>query len=52
MLIEVSKTIQVERLQSWYYWLEWFMRYTVDMTSGGMIYIPSFMKLVEAFKQY
>jgi hypothetical protein len=28
------------------------MRYTVDMTSGGMIYIPSFMKLVEAFKQY
>jgi hypothetical protein len=36
---EVNKTIQFGRLQFWYYWWEWFMEYTVDMASVGMIYV-------------
>jgi hypothetical protein len=31
---EVNKTIQFGRLQCWYYWWEWFMKYTVQMASG------------------
>jgi hypothetical protein len=36
---EVNEIIEFGRLQCWYYlWV------TVDMTSDGMMYIPSFMK--------
>jgi hypothetical protein len=34
----VSKAIQFERLQHWNYWWEGFMKYTVEMGSGGLIY--------------
>jgi hypothetical protein len=36
---------QFERLQCWYYWWEGFMMCTAEMASGGMINIPSFMKV-------
>jgi hypothetical protein len=42
---EVNKTIQFERLQCWYYWSEWLMKYAVGMASGGVIYIPSLMTI-------
>jgi hypothetical protein len=42
---EANKTTQFERLQCWYYSWEGFMMYTIEMASGGMIYIPSFMKI-------
>jgi hypothetical protein len=35
---------QLQRLQCWYYWCEGFMKYAVELTSGGMIIIPSLMK--------
>jgi hypothetical protein len=35
-----------ERLQYWYYWWEGFMKYAVEMDSGDMMYIPSFIKIV------
>jgi hypothetical protein len=34
---------QSERLQYGYFWWEGFMIFVVEMTSDGMIYIPSFM---------
>jgi hypothetical protein len=49
---EVNTTIQFGRLECWYYWLEWFMRYTVGMVSDGMIYTPSFMKTVDLFHHH
>jgi hypothetical protein len=36
---------QFERLQCWYYWREEFMKYAVEMASGGIIYIPGFIKI-------
>jgi hypothetical protein len=44
MCNEVNKTIQSGRLQCWYYWWEWFSKYTIQMASDGMIYVPSFMR--------
>jgi hypothetical protein len=41
-LNEVSTMIQSEMLQCWYYWKERFMKYTVEMASGIVIYKPSF----------
>jgi hypothetical protein len=38
---EVSKTIQFERLQSWYCSLDGFMYYAVNMALGAMMYTPS-----------
>jgi hypothetical protein len=42
---EDNKTIDFGRLQCWYYWLEWFMRYAVEMASAGMIYVLSSKKI-------
>jgi hypothetical protein len=42
---EVNKTIQFWRPQCWYYWLEWFMKHAIEMASGDMIYIISFMEI-------
>jgi hypothetical protein len=42
---EINKTIQFGRLQYQYYWWEWFMKYTVEMTSCGMMYFPRFIKI-------
>jgi hypothetical protein len=36
---------QCDTLQCWYYRGEEFMKYVVEMGSGGMIYIPSFMMI-------
>jgi hypothetical protein len=44
-LVCMRKTIWFGRLQCWYYWWEWFMKYAVEMVSGGMIWVPSFMKI-------
>jgi hypothetical protein len=41
---------QLGRLYCWYYWWEGFMMCTVAMDSGGMIYIPSSWRLVQACK--
>jgi hypothetical protein len=41
---EVHKRIQFKRLQCWYYWWEWFMKYIVEMASDDMIHLLSFMK--------
>jgi hypothetical protein len=46
---EVNKRIQFGRIQCWYYWWEWFMKYTIEMTTDGVIYVPSFMKIYSAF---
>jgi hypothetical protein len=35
---------QFDRLYCWYYWYEVFMKYVVGLGSGGMMYIPSFIK--------
>lgn len=35
-------TQQFERLRCWYYCWEGFVKYTVEMAVGGMIYIRSF----------
>jgi hypothetical protein len=34
---------QFERLWYWYYWWEGFLKYTTEMTSRGMIYLPVLM---------
>jgi hypothetical protein len=36
---------QFDRLQCWYWWWEGFMKYVVEMGSGGMLYIPSFLEI-------
>jgi hypothetical protein len=36
---------QFERLLYWYSWWERFMKYAVEMGSGAMTYIPSFIKI-------
>jgi hypothetical protein len=36
---------QFERLQCWDYWWEGFMKCVGNTTSGGMIYIPNFVKI-------
>jgi hypothetical protein len=36
---------QLQRLQCWYYSWEGFMKYAVEMTSGGTIHISSSMKI-------
>jgi hypothetical protein len=43
---EANKTIQFGRLHCWYFWWEWFIKYTIEMASGGMLYIPSLMTIV------
>jgi hypothetical protein len=40
---EVNKIIQFGMLQCWYYKWERFMKYTVEMASGGIIYIEILM---------
>jgi hypothetical protein len=42
---EVSKTIQFERLQWWCYEWERSMKYTIEMASNGLTYMPSFMEM-------
>jgi hypothetical protein len=42
---EVNETIKFGRLQYWYYWWEGFIKYTVEMALGGMIYIPIFLMI-------
>jgi hypothetical protein len=42
---EVKKTIQYWRLQCFYYWWSWFMRYTVGMASDGITCKPKFMNI-------
>jgi hypothetical protein len=37
--------MQFEKLQCWYYYWEGFVLCTVQMASGGRIYIQSFMKI-------
>jgi hypothetical protein len=39
---------QFGRLQCYYYSWEEFMKYDVQMISGGMIYIPSFINIGQA----
>jgi hypothetical protein len=34
------------------YYKRYFIQYTVEMASGGRIYIPSFIKMLQMFKQY
>jgi hypothetical protein len=36
---------QFERLQCWYYRVDGFIKYAVEMASGSMIYTPSFMTI-------
>jgi hypothetical protein len=38
-----NKTTQFGRLQCWYYWWGRFMKYTTEMVSDGMTFVPSFM---------
>jgi hypothetical protein len=45
MLNKISKTIQLERPQCYYYEWEAFIKYAVGMVSDGMIYIPSCIKI-------
>jgi hypothetical protein len=42
---EANKTIQFGRLQCWYYWWKWYIKYAVEMASDGKIYAPSFMTI-------
>jgi hypothetical protein len=44
MRIEVSKTVQFERLQCWCYEWEGFMNYAIEMVSSDL--------KLQAFKQY
>jgi hypothetical protein len=42
---EVNKTIQFGRLQCWYNWWVGFLKYTVEMSSVGVMYAPSLMTI-------
>jgi hypothetical protein len=41
---KVKKKLHFERLECWYYSLECFTKYVVEMVSDGMIHIPNFIK--------
>jgi hypothetical protein len=45
MRTEVNKTFQFKKLQCWYYRWEGFMKYAVEMASGGLTCIPVFIKI-------
>jgi hypothetical protein len=42
---EANKIIQSERLHSWYCRWEEFKNYAIEITSDGIMYIPSFMNI-------
>jgi hypothetical protein len=43
---EVNKTIRFEILECWYYWLGWFIKYTIEITSVCMTQAQSSIKIV------
>jgi hypothetical protein len=45
---KVNITVQLGRLQ----WWEWFMKYTVELSSDGLIYVPVSWRLIWAFRYY
>jgi hypothetical protein len=47
---EVSTTIRLQRLQCWHYLWEGYVKCSAEMTSGGITYTPSFMKIVLAIQ--
>jgi hypothetical protein len=49
---EINKTIQFGRLQCWYYWWEWFMKYKLRLSQMMWYTYQVLWRLIRAFRQY